>query len=63
MRATKVRRFANMLPVESVKKRKQFFAKEKEGLLSYEIQSNPMAAFSNPDMMGNMLKGSMFGMF
>lgn len=58
-RSTKIRRGANILPEESVKRRKAIFCMEKEGVLNEQIVSNPMAAMSNPDMMANMLKGNM----
>ena len=61
-RAGRVRKNANIIPAEAVKKRKAFFCREESGALSKEIQSNPMQAMMDPNMMGSMLKNNMFMM-
>lgn len=45
-----------------MKARKAFYCSP-GGILSQVVEANNMQAMMNPDMMGNMLKGSMFMMF
>lgn len=48
---------------DAVKVRKSYFCKEETGYLSKKVQgANPMAMM-NPDMMSNMMKQNVQGMF
>jgi hypothetical protein len=50
------------LPEDSVKLRKAFYCKENTGYFNKKVQGfNPLAM--NPDMMSNMLKQNVQGMF
>ncbi len=62
-RSTKVRKTCEFLPEDSVKLRKSYFCKETTGYFTKTRTSNPLASMMNPDMMSNMLKQNVQGMF
>jgi hypothetical protein len=56
-RSTRIRKSAEFLPEDAVKKRKAYFCQEKDGYLNKKVAGvNPMAMMANPDMMSNMMK-------
>lgn len=62
-RSTRIRKSAEYLPIEAVKSRKAYFCNEGNGYLTRKVAAvNPMAMM-NPDMMGNMMKQNVQGMF
>ena len=56
-RSAKIRSNANFLPEDSVKMRKAYFTNKEKGYLTQKVKFNQMAMLTNPDMMGNMVKG------
>eukprot|EP00347_Sterkiella_histriomuscorum_P016616 403352504 len=62
-RSTRIRKACEYLPEDAVKVRKAYFCKENEGYLNKKVGGvNPMAMM-NPDMMSNMMKQNVQGMF
>jgi hypothetical protein len=62
-RSTRIRKGCEYLPEDAVKLRKSFFCKENDGYLNKKVGGvNPMAMM-NPDMMSNMMKQNVQGMF
>ena len=62
-RSTKIRKVSEFLPEESVKLRKSYYCREQSGYFNKKINTNPLAGMMNPDMMSNMLKQNVQGMF
>mmetsp|Transcript_33321 Transcript_33321/g.32394 ORF Transcript_33321/g.32394 Transcript_33321/m.32394 type:complete len:91 (+) Transcript_33321:219-491(+) len=63
MRSTKIRKACEMLPEDSVKLRKSYYCKAEDGYFVQARNTNMMANMMNPDMMSNMLKQNVQGMF
>ena len=62
-RSTKIRKAGEFLPEDSIKLRKAYFCKDVTGYFNKERKTNAMANMMNPDMMSNMLKQNVQGMF
>ena len=62
-RSTRIRKACEFLPEDSVKLRKSYYCREQTGYFNKKVAGvNPMAMM-NPDMMGNMMKQNIQGMF
>jgi hypothetical protein len=63
-RSTRIRKAAEYLPEDAVKIRKSYYTKEGTGYFNKQVAPvNPLAMMGNPDMMGNMMKQNIQGMF
>ena len=62
-RSTRIRKACEFLPEDAVKLRKAYYCNATNGYLNKKVAGvNPMAMM-NPDMMGNMMKQNVQGMF
>ncbi len=63
-RSTRIRKACEFLPEDAIKLRKSFYCAEKTGYFNKKVATaNPLAMMGNPDMMGNMMKQNVQGMF
>lgn len=63
-RSVRLRKGCEYLPEDSIKTRKAFFCKENDGYFNKKVAAvNPLAMMQNPDMMSNMMKQNVQGMF
>ncbi len=64
VRSTRIRKSAEYMTEDALKIRKSYFCHEKHGYLNKKVDGvNPLAMMGNPDMMGNMMKQNVQGMF
>jgi hypothetical protein len=62
-RSTRIRKACEFLPEDSVKIRKAYFCHAQHGYLNKKVAAVNPLAMMNPDMMGNMMKQNVQGMF
>jgi hypothetical protein len=63
-RSTRIRKSCEYLPEDAVRMRKAYYCHPQQGYLNRKVDApNPMAMMGNPDMMGNMMKQNLQGMF
>ena len=63
-RSQRIRKASEYLTEDALKIRKAYYCSEKYGYLNKKVASaNPLAMMGNPDMMGNMMKQNVQGMF
>ena len=63
-RSTRLRKAAEFLPEDAMRARKAFFCHPQQGYFNKTVAAaNPLAMMGNPDMMSNMMKQNMQGMF
>lgn len=62
-RSVRIRKGCEYLPEDSIKLRKAYFCHENEGYLNRKVAAVNPLAMMNPDMMSNMMKQNVQGMF